>query len=643
MSPRRLLLLPAVLLLSGCLWPVREKTDHAVADLAAHALDVAPDLPPSETTARPTETPAAPAPKKEAAFHLAPSDLNTTAFLADPPTADKLPDVRSRINLNIPTEVPGSEAPLVQLPPQKDKEALKAAVRKAYPELPPLAEAPTPLPGPDGRAYTLADLQKLATENSPTLRQAASDVQAAKGNVLAARAYPNPTFAFEQDPNNASTSAGAFGFYVEQVIKTMGKLKLASAAAEMDLLNAELALRRARSDLATQVRTAYFGLLVADETVRVNRALARFTDDVYRIQAELLESGFAANYEPATLRAQAYTARLAYKQSITNYLYAWKQLVTAIGLRQLPLTAVAGRVDRLLPNYDFDAVLAHALKNHTDVLTARHGVEKARYNLKLAQVTPIPDVTVHVAAVKETTLPPFTWYTGVQVGVPVPIWDQNKGPIIAAQAALERALEEPHRVELNLTNTLSNAYTNYKNNLDALEFYRRDILPDQVRYYRGVFERRRVDQNSAFGDLVTAQQTLAASVSTYLGLLGQMWTSVVQVADLLQTDDLFQVGNPRELPDLPGLDGLTPWPCPHPAGSAAGAAFCGPMPLTAVATPQPTPVQAASAPVAAQPAGPALQPVPAAAPKPRLPQVWTTTPLDPTAKMLLEPPPTTAK
>jgi hypothetical protein len=67
------------------------------------------------------------------------------------------------------------------------------------------------------------------------------------------------------------------------------------------------------------------------------------------------------------------------------------------------------------------------------------------------------------------------------------------------------------------------------------------------------------------------------------------------------------------------------------------------MPLTAVATPQPTPVQAASAPVAAQPAGPALQPVPAAAPKPRLPQVWTTTPLDPTAKMLLEPPPTTAK
>ena len=62
----------------------------------------------------------------------------------------------------------------------------------------------------------------------------------------------------------------------------------------MDLHNAELALRRARSDLATQVRNAYFAVLVAKETVRVNRALAHFTDEVYRLQAQMLAGGFAA-------------------------------------------------------------------------------------------------------------------------------------------------------------------------------------------------------------------------------------------------------------------------------------------------------------------------------------------------------------
>ena len=51
-------------------------------------------------------------------------------------------------------------------------------------------------------------------------------------------------------------------------------------------------LRRARSDLSTQVRNAYFAVLVAREAMRVNRALARLTDEVYRIQVDLtLESG----------------------------------------------------------------------------------------------------------------------------------------------------------------------------------------------------------------------------------------------------------------------------------------------------------------------------------------------------------------
>ena len=88
--------------------------------------------------------------------------------------------------------------------------------------------------------------------------------------------------------------------------------------------------------------------------------------------------------------------------------------------------------------------------------------------------------------------------------------------------------------------------------------------PDQVRYYRGVFERRKIDPSAAFGDLVAAQQTLVADVTAYLGVLGSLWTSVVGVADFLQTDDLYQLGKPLELPELPDFDKLHDWPCPHP-------------------------------------------------------------------------------
>jgi hypothetical protein len=118
-------------------------------------------------------------------------------------------------------------------------------------------------------------------------------------------------------------------------------------------------------------------------------------------------------------------------------------------------------------------------------------------------------------------------------------------------------------VEENLTTTLTTAYANYKQNLDALEYYRRFILPNQVTYYRGVIVRRDIDMTAQFGDVVTAQQALATSISSYLTTLGALWTSVVSVADLLQTDDLFQLGQPRAVPALPDLESLPRWPCCH--------------------------------------------------------------------------------
>jgi cobalt-zinc-cadmium efflux system outer membrane protein len=568
-SLRRLLALCSMLLLSGCLYHAREQTDQAVCDLASRPFDLerqpAADTKPAAPASAPTSA------KKAAAPPAAALDVETTSYM-QPAEAQKPPEGRPRLEPRIPPEVPGSEAPLLKLPSDaaERKRYLQKNLARIYPELPPLASEPAALPGPDGHPYTLADLQQLAAANSPQLRQAASDVQAARGNLIQARAYPNPTVGWNVQPSNDGSTAGVQGPFVDQTIRFYGKIKLASAAAAVDLGNAELALRRARSDLATAVRNAYYGVLVAKETVRVNKALAHFTDDIYRVQVRLLESGVsAALYEPAALRAQAYTTRLAYKQAIQTYIYSWKQLVAAVGLRQLALTEVAGRIDAVIPYYDYDTVLAYALQNHTDVLTARNGIDKARYNLKLAQIMPYPDVDVNVSVLKEYVLPPKQFVHTVTIGMPFPIWDQNKGNIITAEAALVRAAEEPHRVEESLKTALGTAYMGYKQNLDALEYYRRFILPDQVRYYRGVFDHRQIDLSAAFGDLVTAQQTLAANVSSYLGILGSLWSSVVSVADVLQTDDLFQLAQPKAVPPLPDLDQLVPWPCCHPCAAPA--------------------------------------------------------------------------
>src|SRR5581483_935413 len=154
-------------------------------------------------------------------------------------------------------------------------------------------------------------------------RQAASAVESARGAALQAGLPPNPSFGFEADTIGSGGTAGQQGVKYEQLIKTGGKLRLAQAAALVDVVNAQVALRRAQIDLATQVRTAYFGALVAEENLRLNFALTRFADAMYRVQVDQVRGGQSAAYEPLAMRALAEQARLGLVQARNRYESAW--------------------------------------------------------------------------------------------------------------------------------------------------------------------------------------------------------------------------------------------------------------------------------------------------------------------------------
>jgi cobalt-zinc-cadmium efflux system outer membrane protein len=511
---------------------VREAADRAICDLAAHPVDLEPTPPPR------------PAPPAES-------------------EAEKgLPG-----RLRIPPELPGAEAPRLRWTlasaPQKEKEE---AVRVLFRPLPALASDPVSGPGPNGQPLALADLQRLALTNSPLLRQAAADVEAARGAAIQAGLPPNPTAGLELDTIGLAGTAGTNGAFVDQVIKTGGKLELARAAGVMDLRNAELAFKRAQFDLLGKVRGDYFAVLVARENIRVSRALVRFTEEVYSVHVtQLRVGGQVAPYEPLQLRVSAAQARGALVQAQNRYVSAWKQLTADLGLTGLPQTELAGRADLTLPHYRNDEVLAHVLTQHTDVGTAENTLQKARYNLRLAQVTPVPDVDMRILVQKDWTGVPNTTCASVQMSVPVPIWDRNQGGIRQAQGNLLRAVEESHRVRDDLTSRLADAFERYEDNRRLLEIYRDHVLPDQVRAYRALLERHNVEPAAVlFIDIINAQQVLVTTVSTYIATLGLAWTAVTDLSTLLQTADVFQLCEQQPLAPIPDLEHLPPLPCDHP-------------------------------------------------------------------------------
>jgi cobalt-zinc-cadmium efflux system outer membrane protein len=371
--------------------------------------------------------------------------------------------------LEVPPELPGSAARVQTLPPLDQKQQRDEAISRAFPPLPASGADTPPLPGPDGHPLTLADLQKLGLAHSPQIRQAVADLEAARGAAIQAGLHPNPNFGYEGDTMGTAALPGYQGGYLEQTVKTAGKLTYARAAALADVRNAELALRAARIDLATRVRTGYFGVVVARESVKVNRALVRFADEIYSVRLEHLRAGQIAPYELSQFRVYAMQARNDLIQALNRSTAAWKQLAAAVGLPGMPPTALAGSVDMPLPRFDYAAVLARIMAQHTDVLTAENTIQRAKFNLLLAKVTPIPDIDLRILLQKDYTSNTFLLTPSVAVGGRVPIFDQNQGNIQQAGAQLARAQEDVQRARNDLTARLAEAFERYETNREIME------------------------------------------------------------------------------------------------------------------------------------------------------------------------------
>jgi cobalt-zinc-cadmium efflux system outer membrane protein len=469
-----------------------------------------------------------------------------------------------RRTLEIPKDIPGSEAAPLRLPPfdpNEPDEKRREHIERLFEKLPNVPERLQLAHPPEGRPLSLADFQQIAFDFNPALRRAGADVEIARGVVVQSGLYPNPQVGYEADTVRTLATRGYQGPFVQQTIITGGKLTLAQNAAMMEFHNAELALLTARIDVATQVRVAFYDMLVAREKVRLTRALAKFTDDIYRAQIKLASGGQAAPFEPLQLRVLAMQARNAVTQAETEQESSWRRLSAAAGQPRMVAVPLAGDVDETLPALNFDSAREHLLANHTQIRAAANDVIQARYQTDLECIKPrVPDVTVYTTIQKDYTGAPYNTTYNLQVSIPLPVFDRNQGNILRASAGIIRGENDRESAGNDLIQQLADAVARYESSRLQADNYRTSLLPDQVRTYRGIYQRYQEDREAVnFGDIVVAQQTLAFLITSYIDVLSQQWRAFVEVNRLLQMEDVGQIGQFAESP----ADGSVP-PSPAP-------------------------------------------------------------------------------
>jgi cobalt-zinc-cadmium efflux system outer membrane protein len=223
---------------------------------------------------------------------------------------------------------------------------------------------------------------------------------------------------------------------------------------------------------------------------------------------------------------------------------AGRRLGAATGMSEVEYYNVTGHPETVPVNIDYASARAYLLENHTDVRSARNRVVQAQYLSRLEFIRPrIPNITFYGTYQHTYGVGPFINSYNFQVGAPIPILNQNQGNILATQSSIisnERAFGA---MQNDLTGQLALIMGRYATARAQAENYRRQILPDQVRTYRGIYSRYReagqgVNDNINFGDVIVAQQTLSAVVSGYADVLVQMWQAYVELANVLQIEDL---------------------------------------------------------------------------------------------------------
>jgi cobalt-zinc-cadmium efflux system outer membrane protein len=471
--------------------------------------------------------------------------------------------------LRLPPDIPGADAPPLRVPPRKPgetEEERHAQLQGLYPPLPAVPVEQALQPHAEDTGLTLSSLQQMAMDQNPGIRVAAASVEAARGVMIQAGLYPNPSLGFEADNVNTLDTQGYKGGYLSQTFVTAGKRRLASRAEGMNFQRAQWELRRTRVGVATAVRSAYFAALVARERLRLAQSLETFTDQIYQAQIGLTEAGEAAPYEPLQLRVFALQARAAKYQAEQDYLQSLRQLAAAIGIPELPSNTLAGSADMAVPQLQYDRVLEWVLNNHTDLAMAECDVQRADYLLQLARVTPIPDVDVNLVLQHDYTFPEGATTYNLQLGGAVPVFDRNRGNIIAAQAEVYRSRQAVLQTRNRLTAELAAAFARYQSSRTLAETFRAEALKNQVQAYRGVYDRyRHANGDVSFNDVITAQQMMATTLTQYFTVLNDQWQSVVTLAELLQTDDLLAMGELLAIPALPLRDEASAEEVPPPA------------------------------------------------------------------------------
>src|ERR1700694_3392476 len=244
-----------------------------------------------------------------------------------------------------------------------------------------------------GALVTLEQVQKIATESNPTLRQAEAEIRAAKARQQQAGFYPNPTVGYTGDEiRGGSVGGGKQGFFVQQTIVTGGKLGLGRDVFGKEVKLAELEAEEQKIRVQSAVKIAFLRVLAAQELLDARRDLAKIAKDAAETERRLTNTGQADESEVLEAEVEAQRMRMSARMQENTLREEWRSLAAVIGQPEMPMATLAGDLEKDWPELNEEQVVEAISKESPAVRIAEAAEGRAQSVLAQARRATIPDV-----------------------------------------------------------------------------------------------------------------------------------------------------------------------------------------------------------------------------------------------------------
>lgn len=384
-------------------------------------------------------------------------------------------------------------------------------------------------------AMTLAELEAIALANNPTLIQANARIEAARAKCLQAGLYPNPSIIYRGEEIGAEGRAGQQGVFVGQEIVTAGKLGLGRAVVAQEVQQAEHARQAQWGRVLNDLRVSWHDVLVAQRTVELNRQLVRIGREGLKAAEQLLAGKEIGRGDVLQFRIEADKARIQLHQAQNRHLGAWRRLAAVLGVAEMGPTRLAGELGGALRELTWEESLERLLAESPELARARSGVQRARCVVARECAQRVPNLELETGVQYQHSADETV--VGVQLGLPLPIFNRNQGNILKAQAELIAAENEVRRLELALQDRLAAAFERYDNARYRAAKYTSDLLPNakaSLELVRIALEYEEFD----YLTLLNAQRTYTQVSLAYLESLRELRAGSVLIEGLLLTGGL---------------------------------------------------------------------------------------------------------